>query len=276
MDLPVDRVESLENAKDTKTASQALSIVASLHMNLQDGPTSDVTFRKALNYAVDQKKVVEGTQNGLAIPARGELPPMYYMSAHDSLPKYGPDKDKARNLVKKSDYDGETLVYVTQSDIPRGAKLIANLVQQSFKDIGVDIKVETVGSSEAGDRRRNGDGHFFAYVRRLNFLGEFVHALRQFGSAEGGLEEADNPNNQPRQEVRDRLDPLIETAKTASGAERKQAMKKLHQIIMDEALRIPLFHQEYLVGMRKGVEGVDWHPVMAANRTENIKYFKKA
>lgn len=273
VDLPPSRKESVKRTSGMKTATQTQSMTASLHINLQTEPTSDPKFRQALNYALSQEEIVTATQNGLGIPARGELPPMYYMSAHDDLPTYGPDPAKAKQLLEESVYDGETLEYVTTADTPRGGKLIAELVKEAFGEIGVDVDIQVVGGSAAGDRRRNGDGHLFAYTRWLNFLGEFVHAVRMFGSAEGGLEEADNPDNQPRQEVRDRLDPLIATAKSASGTERANAMREIQQIIMAEGLRIPLFHQKYLVGMRSGIEGVNWHPVRTSTRTEDLEYF---
>lgn len=274
LELPIGQLEAIENAQDTTVESQAKSAISELRINLRDEPLSDVNFRKALNYAVSQEELVEATQNGLAVPARGPLPPMFWAGAHDSLPTYGPDIERAKQLVEESIYDGETLQYVTTQDEPRSATLVAELVQQMLEEIGVEIEIQLVGSSAESERRSNGDGHFFANIEHLNFLGEFFIEVRRFGSPEGGLSDAARPTNQPSQAVRDRLDPLLAEGATSTGTAYKDVMQEIQQIIMEEALLIPLFHQEYLVGMRTGIEGVDWHPVTTATRTEDLKYIR--
>lgn len=274
LELPIGQLEAIKNAQDTKVESQAKSSVSELRINLRDEPTSDVKLRKALNYAVSQEQMVEATQNGLAIPGRGPMPPMLWWAAYDSLPTYGPDKSKAKRLVEDSTYNGETLEYVTTEEDPRSATLVAELLQQSFKDVGVDIEIQTVGSDTWSERISAGDGHLFANTEWLNFMGEFYSEVRRFGSAEGGIYYHEHPTNQPRQEVRDRLDPVLKEAAGSTGETYKSLMMEAQQIIVEEALQLPLFHQKYLVGMRTGIEGVDWHPAITSTRTENLKYVK--
>lgn len=274
LDLPVSQAESIKNAADTKIESQARSETSSISINMRDAPTSDVKLRKALNYAVSQEKIVESTQNGFAEIGRGPLPPMLWWASYDSLPAYEVDKSRARRLVNESEYNGETLEYVTMGDEPRSANLIAQVVQSDFKDIGVDIEIQTVGSSSYSERREAGDGHFFPTSLELNFMGEFYDAVFRFGSPsdEYPNDDPQKPVNQPRKEVRDKLDPLLREGRENTGAARKEPLQEVQQIIMEEAMMIPLFHQEFLIGMRDGIEPIDWHPVFARQRIENMKY----
>lgn len=274
LELPVSQAETIENAEDTKIETQAKSSTTELRINLETEPTSDVTLRKALNYAIDKEQLIEATQNGLAVPARGTLAPMFWAAAYDSLPEYGPDTDQASELVEESSYDGETLEYVTTEEVPRSSTLVAEVIQQSFDEIGVDMEIQTVGSSTWSERISAGDGHLFTNTEWLNFMGEFFSEVRRFGSPEGGIYFHEHPTNQPRQEVQDELDPLLAEAATSTDETYRELMVEIQEIIMEEALLLPLFHQEYLVGMRTGIEGVDWHPALTSTRTENLKYFE--
>lgn len=276
LDLPVSQFESIKNAQDTKVASQPRSETSSISINMEIAPTADVKLRKALNFGLSQEKIVEATQNGFAIPGRGPLPPMLWWASYDSLPAYEVDKAKAKRLVDESDYNGETLEYVTMADEPRSAKLIGQLVQSDLKEIGVDIEIQSVGSSSYSERREAGEGHLFPDSLELNFMGEFYDAVFRFGSPseEYPNDDPQKPVNQPRQEVRDKLDPLLREGRQNTGDARKEPLQKVQQIIMEEALMVPLFHQEFLIGMRNGVEEIDWHPVFARQEIENLKYFE--
>lgn len=274
LELPIGQLEAVKNARDTKVENQTKSAIAELRLNLQEEPMSDVKFRKALNFAVSQEDIVEATQNGLAVPAKGIMPPMLWWAAYDSLPDYDPDTDKAKQLVEESVYDGETLVYVTTEESPRSSALVAELLQQTFQEVGVEIEIQTVGGGTWSERISAGDGHIFPNNEWLNFMGEFYSEARRFGSSEGGVYYHGHPTNTPSQEIRDRLDPILQEAATSTGETYKDHMMEVQQIIAEEALMVPLFHEKYLVGMRTGIEGVEWHPAITSTRTENLKYFK--
>lgn len=274
LELPVSQVDAIESGEDTKIETQTKSSTTELRVNLEAEPTSDSDLRKALNYAIDRDQLIEATQNGLAVPAKGTLAPVYWAAAYDSLPDYGHDTDRASELVEESSYDGETLEYVTTEETPRSSTLVAEVIQQSFDEIGVNMQIQTVGSSTWSERISAGDGHLFTNTEWLNFMGEFFSEVRRFGSPEGGIYFHEHPTNEPKQEVKDELDPLIAEAMTSTGETYKELLLEIQLIIMEEALLVPLFHQQYLVGMRTGIEEVDWHPALTSTRTENLKYFE--
>jgi peptide/nickel transport system substrate-binding protein len=267
-------VDAIESADDTEIETQAKSSVTELRINLETEPTSDGDLRKALNHAVSQEQLIEATQNGLAVPARGILPPMFWAAAYDSLPVYDGGPERGRELVEESIYDGETLVYVTTEGTPRSSTLVAEVIQQAFDDIGVDMEIQTVGSSTWSERIEAGDGHFFTNTEWLNFTAEFFSEVRRFGSPEGGIYYHEHPTNQPNDDIQAELDPAIEEARTTEDDEKyRELLIGLQEMIMEDALLLPLFHQEYLVGMRTGMEGVDWHPALTSTRMEDLTYY---
>jgi len=274
VELPIGQVDAIESADDTEIETQAKSSVTELRINLETEPTSDGDLRKALNHAVSQEQLIEATQNGLAVPARGILPPMFWAAAYDSLPVYDGGPERGRELVEESIYDGETLVYVTTEGTPRSSTLVAEVIQQAFDDIGVDMEIQTVGSSTWSERIEAGDGHFFTNTEWLNFTAEFFSEVRRFGSPEGGIYYHEHPTNQPNDDIQAELDPAIEEARTTEDDEKyRELLIGLQEMIMEDALLLPLFHQEYLVGMRNGMEGVDWHPALTSTRMEDLTYY---
>lgn len=268
VELPANQLEQVENASQTETVTQAAPKTAKVRFNMAKAPFDDRALRKALNFAIPQKTVVKATQNGLGTPARGPLPPMIWFSAYDDLPRYGPDKAKAKRLVDQSEYDGGTLQLLTQGEQPRGVRLIASFLEQELAKIGVDVEIQTMGINAYVERRREGEGHLFLGENTLAapdeaFLESLVNVVSQ-----------PLPVNEIEENVEQRLTDLFDTARTNTGEAKKAALLEAQRIYMDEALILPLYHEKYLVGMRTGIEGVDWHPVSGWTHTENLKYMK--
>lgn len=270
MELPPNQLDPIKNAEETTAETRTAPKTARVWLNLATDLFSDKSLRKALNYAVSQADVVKASQNGLGIPARGPIPPFLSISAHDDLPTYGPDTDKARSLVEQSVYSGETLDLLASGRETRQAKLITQVLQQELSEIGVEIDVQIVGINSWYERRDDGDGHLFLGENTMLAPDEpFSEALARWGS---GGKSATWLEIEP--EVQNQLDDLFATARTNVGETRIEALQEAQHIIMDEALQVPLYHEEYVVGMRKGITGIDWHSLSQWTRVENLKYLK--
>src|SRR6201985_1576783 len=118
------------------------------HLSVLPGsPWTDVRLRKALNLAIDRDAVV-ALMNGLAKPAKGQVDP--------SSPWFGkPTFDikynlaTARKLVQEAGYSKEkplkTTFIIAQGGTGQMLSLPMNeFLQQSFKEIGIDIDFKVV------------------------------------------------------------------------------------------------------------------------------------
>lgn len=270
LELPANQHDPVKNAPDTDVATRTAPKTAKVWFDLQSEPFADKSLRKAINYAISQTDVIKATQNGLGTPARGPIPPMIWGSAHDSLPAYGPDTAKARELVEQSAYDGETVALIATNTEPRAAKLVTQVLQQDLDDIGVNVAVQVVGITAWAQRRDSGEGDLFLGEESMNAPDEpFQEAIGRYGSRG-----KDAPWLDPEPSVQQRLDTLFETVRTNAGKERNDAMQAAQHVIMEEALEAPLYHETYVVGMRNGITDVDWHPLSSWSLFENLTYVK--
>lgn len=278
MELPASQYDAVKNADDTKVETITYAGTSSLYFNLLDEPTSDIDFRRAINYAVSQKKVVEGSQNGLGIPANGPVPPANSQSAHDSLPTYGPDKDKARSLVEESSYDGETITLLARQGEPPSSSLIGQIIRQDLKDVGVNIDVEIVGDPRWRDRRQAGEGHLFA-ATKMQTTGTVFSMINVWMSdvviSRGNPPATISQFAHTQPDARERLNAVIRHVSRSSGDRRRRLLVEAQRILMEDVVVIlPLFHPEFLIGMRTGVSDADWNPIPRMSRLENLKYYK--
>src|ERR1700724_30571 len=142
-----DAVPQLKSA-GMKIVDNITPHVWNYHLSVLPGsPWTDVRLRKALNLAIDRDAVV-GLMNGLAKPAKGQVDPSspwFGKPAFDI--KY--DLAAAKKLVEEAGYSRDkplkTTFIIAQGGTGQMLSLPMNeFLQQSFKDIGIEIDFKVV------------------------------------------------------------------------------------------------------------------------------------
>lgn len=133
-------------------------------LNSSKTPFNDVRVRKAVNYAVDIKAIVDRLINailpGLAVAALHgpHSQPLFQHIVNPDLKWYGYDPAKARQLLGEAgwhDSDGDGIL--DKNGMPFKIELIASLlyaegteiseaVQSQLKDVGIDVSVRVLES----------------------------------------------------------------------------------------------------------------------------------
>lgn len=272
MSLPPSQFKPVKDAEDTDAVKQNTPTSTFLVFRNGVSPTSDVKLRKALNYAVSQKKIVDGAENGIGLPSNGFVPRVVWWSAHDTLPKYGPDKAKAKELVNQSEYDGETLQLILPSDpwVVSNPKLVGSIVKQAAKDIGVSVEVKIMGD-EAFDKTEESTnkGHLFL-IAHATFSASTKILLDVFTPSG-----SENIATSLDEETGEQLESLLNKGLSAKDKKTtKEAWKQSQHIVVEEnAFIIPLFDKQFVAGMHKNIE-FDFHPISRNSRFDQLKYFK--
>lgn len=272
MTLSPSSFKRIEKANKTNATAQEEPRTAIMNFNNTKSPTDDVKLRKALNYVVSQKKVIDGALSGIGTPAKGLIPPMIWYSAHDSLPAYGPDKAKAKQLVNESKYNGETLKLLssTEGRVTENPELAAQIVRQQAKEVGVDIEIKMLepGAYSKAESKGKG-GHIFQQ-------GVFTaHALSYDLFIDYTTSWQKHPFSFDKEQA-EKLDSLHHTATTAdTPKEAKEAFGKLQRIIVEDlAIMIPLYYKKYIMGTDAKVKSFDWHPIKRYNQWEKLELMK--
>src|SRR5580692_1477195 len=114
---------------------------------LPGSPWTDVRLREALNLAIDRDAVV-GLMNGLAKPAKGQVDPSSPWFGKPTFElKY--DLAAAKKLVEEAGYSKDKPLKATFIIAQGGTGQMLSLpmnefLQQSFKEIGIDIDFKVV------------------------------------------------------------------------------------------------------------------------------------
>jgi oligopeptide transport system substrate-binding protein len=111
----------------------------------KDLPTRNVLVRRAINYAIDRKKIVTYFRNGVGIPAQSGFIPAG-MPSFDSSGSYGYhyDPNKAMELLAQAGYDhGRGMKPVTIITPDNWADVV-NYIATQLQDVGIPVKVEVM------------------------------------------------------------------------------------------------------------------------------------
>jgi peptide/nickel transport system substrate-binding protein len=260
-EIPRQDYELLSANDNVEVRTQREPRAGSAMINLYNSPTDDVALRRALNYAVDQRAIVENILNGIGAPAKGPYPPMIPWSAHEELPAYGPDLDRARTLVDQSRYGGEDVELHVSSNTPH-MQLIATRMQERFAEIGVSSTVRQFGRGSFFDTEQMAESNLtLIELGSINGAADYLVRL-QFHS-EGGdnaaLHESDDTG---LYNIGPEVDNLIEKGDQALDTETKhEAYREVQRRVMDQAVLVPIYYKEYLFGQRANTTGPKMHAV---------------
>ncbi|MBD2179286.1 ABC transporter substrate-binding protein [Pseudanabaena sp. FACHB-1998] len=218
-----------------------------LGLNLKNSVVKDKNFRLALNYAVDKEKLIRTVLNGLAKPSNGVL--AQSMLGADNKVVYAQDLEKAKQLLKTSEYKGQELLYMTDNSTTSIA--VAEFLQSQFATIGVKIRIDKNPESVWIDKLVKGQYDIakvyfgFDFPSPDNGFSQFVTANFPPGGNNFYFysnEKFDALYSQSLKEI----DPT-----KASGL-----FGQMNQIIRDDAPWVFLYSPERVIVERKGIEGL--------------------
>jgi peptide/nickel transport system substrate-binding protein/oligopeptide transport system substrate-binding protein len=195
-------------------------------------------LRRAFNYAVNKRAIVEVLGEGVDVVSRGAVPPG--LTGHDpELDGYPYDPERARELLAEAGYPGGeglgelTLLY---NNDPVDRRL-AVFIQASLGEIGADIRLKSLEWAAFLAAVRAGESDIF----RGSWVGDFPDAhnflYTLFHSANWG-----DAGNYSRFESAV-VDSLLErAAAVVDRAERVRLYRKVETIVAGEAPWIFLYH----------------------------------
>jgi peptide/nickel transport system substrate-binding protein len=261
-ELPWEQVELIEERDGIEVDYTVEPIVVYGGINRYAEPTTDRDLRRALNYAVSQSDLIDSVFQGLGEPARAPISPAIPWSASEEVRTYDYNPERASELVEQSSYDGEELELLVSTDVVVGGAQLAESIQASFDEIGVDVGIRL--------------------TERSAFFNDMDHAhisLLHYGSLSAGADyrmyaswHRNGINNVANYErdgtglynVGEDVDELIEDGFTTIEEDRTDYYVEAQEQIVEDAVILPIAYKEYALGISSEVTGVDAHPIMQA------------
>lgn len=259
-DLPRGRYADLRENDDVTARTRTEPRTGMIMVNKYRGPTTDRDLRRALLYATDQQELVAELLDGVGEPARSPFSKVIEWSAHEELPDHT-DKERARELRERSEYDGEPLRFII-SGAESEQQLIAEELQRRWAAIDIEVDIEQVEPAAFFSQYQGGEADL-AFVELGSINGAADYLVYVMYHSEGG----DNRQQfaadgtgvvNPGEEV----DELIEKGDTAfDEATKHDAYREVQHRVMDEGVTIPIYYKEYVLGTRAAIEGPDLHAI---------------
>jgi peptide/nickel transport system substrate-binding protein len=221
-----------------------------VEMNNSTGPFADVRVRQALNYLVPRDEISQAVYFGTARPTKSPISEIY-PGFTDEYFTYTQDVDKAKALLTEAGFpDGfETeLGYRTGDQIEEE---LAVILQTAFARAGVKVTLSKLPASTLVERYTKGEipMYFFrdmaivpdaAYVANLWLNSASLINYARFKSEE--------------------VDGLINSALTSTDEPKRLAdMKRVQQIVVEQAPWVFLFNPGYQLATRANVKGYSWY-----------------
>lgn len=234
----------------------------------KEGPfVGNKKLRQALNYAVDRDRILNFVlKNRGRSAVNGPVPPG--MPGYDSTIKgYSFDRDKALTLLQEAGYPngkGLNLTLVTGNEEIQ--KTIAIAVQEQFKSLGIDLKLEQLVQATLISKQEEGVFPFWRaswgadYFDPENFMALFYSKnITPKGPNRVGYS---NP----------KMDELYEKALTLNDfGERKKVYDEMQKIAIEDAAWLFLYYNEKVYLLKKNIEGF----YLDGLNIINLKYTRK-
>jgi peptide/nickel transport system substrate-binding protein len=214
-----------------------------------------VKVRQALNWAVNREALCKDLMRGLAVPSTSPFAPTGTFGYDPDIKGYGYDPAKAKALLAEAGFgDGLKLHF----QIPQGAVgspfavEMNQYLQQNFKDVGIDVNIETLEAQIMQTNLSKGmppDVHAYSVGFSVD---EMVNLQRQFRSDLV----PPNGNTNPGWIENADLDALLKQAlQTPNEDQRKKIYFQVQQQAVDMAAWVWVCHQKGARAWSKKVQG---------------------
>ncbi len=246
--------------KDLKVLAQPGMNVGYLAMNCEKKPFDNVLVRRAINHAINKKKLIKEVYQGIAIPAKNPLPPTLW-GYNNEIKDYDYNPKKAKELLKKAGYPNGFETDLWYMPVPRpycpDGKLVAQAIQQDLEKVGIKCKLVTYDWGTYLEKTENGE-HSMALLGWIGDNGDpdnFLYVLLDKDNAVKGS--AGNIAFYKSDELHEIL---IKAQTIFDQKKRAELYKKAQVIIHRDAPWVPLAHAYNLAIINTKVKGFYLHP----------------
>ncbi len=241
-DVPTEEIPSLEGNDEFVVET----ICGTYYLSLNDAkaPFDNVNVRKALSLAIDRDYVANEIMQGTYQPAYNFMGPgwvdpvggEFMANANGGKTYISEDYEanlaEAKKLMEAEGYSADNMMKFTYSTNDAGYhKPVAEYLQQAWKDIYVDVKVEVVEWSSFTPMRRQGqydasrNGWVADYFDPSNML-DLLYSTN--GNNDGKFVDAD-------------YDAAMDTSRSTVDPEaRSAALHKAEDVLMEKAACVPV------------------------------------
>lgn len=255
---PAD-LKALEADKDLKLPNQAGFNLGYIAYNVMDkvkgsdqpNPLADLRVRQALDMSVNKQQIIDSVYQGAGQLAVNAMPPTQW--SYDTTIKDAKyDPEKAKSLIKEAGVKEGTEIVLWAMPVQRpynpNAKLMAEMLQNDWKKIGLNVKITSYEWGEYIKRSKGGENQAMI----IGWSGDngdpdnWLNVLFGCDSLSG---------NNFSKWCDKKFDGIVKEAKATSDvAKRTELYKQAQHILKDAVPMTPIAHSTVYQPMRNTVQ----------------------
>ncbi|PMV26664.1 MULTISPECIES: ABC transporter substrate-binding protein [unclassified Pseudomonas] len=255
---PAD-LKALEADKDLKLPNQAGFNLGYIAYNVMDkvkgsdqpNPLADLRVRQALDMSVNKQQIIDSVYQGAGQLAVNAMPPTQW--SYDTTIKDAKyDPEKAKSLLKEAGVKEGTEIVLWAMPVQRpynpNAKLMAEMLQNDWKKIGLNVKITSYEWGEYIKRSKGGENQAMI----IGWSGDngdpdnWLNVLFGCDSLAG---------NNFSKWCDKKFDGIVKEAKATSDvAKRTELYKQAQHILKDAVPMTPIAHSTVYQPMRNTVQ----------------------
>lgn len=249
--LAPDAIKALGQNPNLKVEQFNGSNIQYIQFNTQQTPLDKVKLRQAVAYAINREEIINKLLSGQATIAHSILPAESW--AYHAPLKYEYNVEKAKQLIKESGYNNEPLSFKFSAGSAAAAQY-AQVIQNSLKEIGLNVVIETLESNVLREQLAKGQ---FLMNTGIWIGGNqdpiFLKDLFATGAIPGEKIKCCNRSRYSNPE----FDKIIEQALNASNQdEAKEFYFKAQEIVANDVPMLPLWYPANMVVANKRIGNI--------------------
>lgn len=214
----------------------------------------DQEFRKALNLAIDRKKMIRFLRNDVGDACDGGFIPKGlpgYEKLADSVYAYNPEA--AKKALVRSSYDGVSPIKISTT---KDYLDLCIFVQSQWREIGVNVEIDVIPASILKNQKRHGELAFF----RASWIADYADAENYLSCFYSPNHSPDGPNYTHFKSAQ--FDSLYKRSlKITSDSLKYEAYAQMDRLLMSEYPIVPLFYDESVWLASKRVQNLRLNPL---------------
>lgn len=246
----VKRLSDNENLKVNLDEGMNINYLA---YNTTADATKDKDVRVALSQAINLDELVESLYQGYATKATTILP-SFLPGYSDTVKQVSYDKEAAEKTLKEK---GITKLKMITYTNPRPyntatGQILATTIQGYLKEVGVDVTIDSYDWTTYKDKIIAGDYDicFYGWNGDNGDADNFLNLLS----------DKDVSMNVARYNDKTYNELIAKGAQTPAGDERNAVYAECEQYVADEAIWLPISHQQNITANAANVKNFRYHP----------------
>lgn len=255
----MDAIDSgaISQNEDLQLISQPTTSTEYITFNTTKAPFDNKDFRKAVNYALNKQSMSDSIFMGKARPANSIINPNVFGHS-DTVEGYPYNVEKAKEYLAKSGVKDTSFTLFVNDSTTR--LQLAQIIQANLKEIGIDMKIETLEWGAYLQRTAQGEHQAFlgGWVSGTSDADIVLFPLLHSSSHGGAGNRAFYTNKE--------FDKIVDEARLVSSPEERKALfLKAQDILQEEAPLGILLYKNENIGLNKKVKGFKFDPTTMHN-----------